>query len=184
MLRPSSAVVYAINGRGDPFLRGLERYRSTANRIENDDQKITALLNYFDFGKQIYQFDFLKTASLNSMCDEYLRILPLINKIDDFSNKLILSKISKEDAYTFASELQDVIDDLAQACDKYYGHRPPEFQGRTYIEVRAVFIAPALINVEHNFDTLLEHKNNNTLHNVSLTEYRVPSNFGALSNFK
>ena len=133
-------MVNAINGRGESFLRGLERYRTTADRIENNDQKITALLNYFDFGKQIYQFDFLKTASLNSMCDEYLRALPLINKIDDFSNKLILSKISKEDAYTFASELQDVLDDLTEACQKYYGHRPPEFQGRTYIEVCEVFI--------------------------------------------
>ena len=100
-------VVNAINGRGEPFLRGLERYRTTADRVETDDQKITALLNYFDFGTQIYQFDFLKTASLNSMCTEYLRTLPLINKIDDFSNKLIFSKISKADAYTFASELQD-----------------------------------------------------------------------------
>ena len=47
-------VVNAINGSGDQFLRGLERYRTTADRVETDDQKITALLNYFDFGKQIY----------------------------------------------------------------------------------------------------------------------------------
>ena len=47
-------VVNAINGRGERFLRGLERYRTTADRVETDDQKITALLNYFDFGKQIY----------------------------------------------------------------------------------------------------------------------------------
>ena len=59
-------VVNAINGRGEPFLRGLERYRTTAHRVKTDDQKITALLNYFDFGKQIYQFDFLRTASLIS----------------------------------------------------------------------------------------------------------------------
>ena len=44
-------VVNAINGRGERFLRGLERYRTTADRVETDDQKITALLNYFDFGK-------------------------------------------------------------------------------------------------------------------------------------
>ena len=55
---------------------------------------------------------------------------------------------------------------------------------RAYIEVRAVFIAPALINVEHDFEALLEHKNNNVLHNVSLTECRVPSNFGELSILK
>ena len=97
---------------------------------------------------------------------------------------MILSKISKADAYTIASELQDVLDDLSAACEKYYAHRPPEFQNRAYTEVREVFIAPALVNVEHNFETLLEHKNNSTLINVSLTECRVPSNFGALENFK
>ena len=76
------------------------------------------------------------------------------------------------------------MDGLAGACDKYYSHRPPEIQNRDYTEVREVFIAPALVNVEHNFEDLLEHKNNNTLINVSLTECRVPSNFGALENFK
>ena len=38
--------------------------------------------------------------------------------------------------------------------------------------------------MEHDFEALLEHKNDNVLHNVSLTECRVPSNFGELSNFK
>ena len=80
--------------------------------------------------------------------------------------------------------MQDVIDDLARACDKYYGLCPPEFQGRAYIDVRAVFIATPLINVEHDFEALLTHKNNDVLHNVSLAECRVPSNFGELSNFK
>ena len=64
-------VIAAVNARGEGFLRGLERYRTTAERIENYDQKITALLNYFDFGQKIYQFTFLKTASLNTMCEEY-----------------------------------------------------------------------------------------------------------------
>ena len=34
------------------------------------------------------------------------------------------------------------------------------------------------------FEELLEHKNNNTLINVSLTECRVPTNFGVLENYK
>ena len=72
------------------------------------------------------------------MCEEYLKILPLVNKIDDYSNKLILSKISKEEGYLFASDLQDVIDELARACDKYYGLRPPAIQVRTYADVRTV----------------------------------------------
>ena len=98
-------VANAINGRGDRFLRGLERYRLSADRIETDNQKIDALLNFFDYGKQIYQFDLLRTSSLNVMCEEYLRALPLINNMDNMSNKLILSKISKAEAYTFASQL-------------------------------------------------------------------------------
>ena len=118
------------------------------------------------------------------MCTEYLRTLPLINKIDDMSNKLILSKISKADAYAFASELQDVLDSLAEACVKYYSQRPPEFQNRNYIEMREVFVGPAIINVEHNFEDLLQHKNDNTLTNVSLTDCRVPTNFGVLETYK
>ena len=83
-------VIAAVNARGDGFLRGLERYRTTPERLESDDQKITALQNYFEFGQKIYQFSFLQTAASNTMCEEYLKILPLVNKIDDYSNKLIL----------------------------------------------------------------------------------------------
>ena len=104
-------VIAAVNALGDNFVRGLERYKITPERLESDDQKITALQNFFDFGQKIYQFSFLQTAALNTMCEEYLKILPLVNKIDDFSNKLILSKISKEEGYSFASDLQDVIDE-------------------------------------------------------------------------
>ena len=45
-------VIAAVNARGDDFLRGLERYRTTPERLESDDQKITALQNYFDFGQK------------------------------------------------------------------------------------------------------------------------------------
>ena len=138
--------------------------------METDNKKIDALLNFFNFGKQIYQYDLLRTSSLNVMCSEYLRTLPLINRIDDMSNKLILSKISKADAYAFASELQDALDSLAEACVKYYSRRPPEFQNRNYVEMREVFVGPAIVNVGHNFEDLLQHMNDDTLSNVFLTE--------------
>ena len=69
-------------------------------------------------------------------------------------------------------------------CERYYGLNPPEFQERTYADVRAVFIATSLINIRHDFETLLVHKNNDMLHNVFLAERRDPSNFGALDSFK
>ena len=54
--------------------------------------------------------------------------IPVVNKINDNSNKLILSRISKQDGYRFAGLLQDSIDELSRACEKYYGLKPPVFQ--------------------------------------------------------
>ena len=67
---------------------------------------------------------------------------------------------------------------------KYYSRRPPKFKNRNYIEMREVFVGPAIINVEHNFEDLLQHKNDDTLTNVSLTDCRVPTNFGVLETYK
>ena len=39
-------VVAAINERGGDFLRGLERYRLSADPIVKDDEKLMALLNF------------------------------------------------------------------------------------------------------------------------------------------
>ena len=47
-------VVAAIDARGGEFIRGLERYRLTPDRLENDDQKLVALQNFFDFGFTVY----------------------------------------------------------------------------------------------------------------------------------
>ena len=129
-----------------------------------------ALQIFFDFGHTVYQFTFLQTAALNSMSAEYLKILPLINKINDNSNKLILSKISKGEGYLFAATLQDSLDELARVCEKFYGLVPPIFQERNYADVRAVFIATPLVDVDLDFEQLLVHKNNNTLLNVNLAE--------------
>ena len=42
-----TCVINAIDAKGEAFLRGLERYRLGAGRIESDNQKIDALLNFF-----------------------------------------------------------------------------------------------------------------------------------------
>ena len=40
-------VIAAINAKGEGFLRGLERYRLGVARIESDNQKMDAILNFF-----------------------------------------------------------------------------------------------------------------------------------------
>ena len=87
----------------------------SAGPIVEDDDKLMALLNFFSFGYTVFQYTLLHTAALNSVTAEYLKIIPVINQINDHSNKLILSKISKQDGYTFASKCQDAIDDLVSA---------------------------------------------------------------------
>ena len=177
-------VVAAINDRGGDFLRGLERYRTSAGPIVEDDDKLMALLNFFSFGHQVFQYTLLHTAALNNVTAEYLKIIPVINQINDNSNKLILSKISKQDGYTFASKCQDAIDDLVSACVKYYGLAPPVYDQRNYVDVRAAFINSPLVDTPHDFEQLVTCKNNNTLFNVKLIDCRDPANFGQLDGFK
>ena len=163
-------VVAAIDARGDDFLPGLERYRLSVDPIVEDDEKLMALLNFFSFGHTVFQFTLLQTAALNNLTAEYLKIIPVINRINDNSNKLILSKISKQDGYSFASQVQDAIDELSRACVKYYGLAPPAFHQRNYVDVRAAFIDSPLVDVPHDFEQLVTFKNNDTLFNVRLTE--------------
>ena len=120
----------AIDARGDDFLRGLERYRLSADPNVEDDQKLMALLNFFAFGHTVFQFTLLQNAALNTLAVEYLKIIPVINRISDNSNRLILSKISEQDGYQFAGQVQDSIDELSRACEKYYGLAPPVFHQR------------------------------------------------------
>ena len=110
--------------------------------------------------------------------------IPVVNKINDNSNKLILSRISKQDGYRFAGLLQDSIDELSRACEKYYGLMPPVFQQRNYSDVRAAFVATPLVITPHDFEQLVFHKNNDTLHNVKIADCRDPANFGSLDGFK
>ena len=177
-------MVAAINERGGDFLRGLERYRTSAGPIVEDDDKLMALLNFFSFGHTVFQYTLLHTAALNNVTAEYLKIIPVINQINDNSNKLILSKISKQDGYTFASQCQDAIDDLVSACVKYYGLAPPVYDQRNYVDVRAAFINSPLVDTPHDFEQLVTCKNNNTLFNVKLIDCRDPANFGQLDCFK
>ena len=149
-----------------------------------DDDKLMALLNFFSFGHQVFQHSVLQTAALLSMTNEYLRVIPAINRITDNSNKLIMSKISKQEGYTFASTYQDDIDALVEACQKYYGLAPPVFEERNFVDVRAAFINTPMEEVLQDFERLIPYKNNNSLFNVQLVECRDPAIFGQLAGFK
>ena len=99
-------------------------------------------------------------------------------------NKLILSKISKQDGYRFAGLLQDSIDELSRTFEIYYDLTPPVFQQRNYSNVRAAFVATPLVVTPHDFEQLVFHKNNDTLHNVKPADCRDTANFGSLDGFK
>jgi len=95
-------VITAINNQDADFLRGLERYRTSAGPLLEDDDKLGALLYFFSFGHQVFQHSVLQIAALLSMTNEYLRVIPAINKITDNNNKFFMSTISKQEGYTFA----------------------------------------------------------------------------------
>ena len=50
--------------------------------------------------------------------------------------------------------------------------------------MRGPFVAAPVVVVPNDFEQLVTHKNNGTLHNVKLVECGDPSNFGSLDEFK
>ena len=50
--------------------------------------------------------------------------------------------------------------------------------------MRAAFVATPLVITPHDFEQLVFHKNNDTLHNVKLADCRDPANFRSLDGFK
>ena len=80
-------VIDLITNLGPDFLRGLERYRVSEAPLVEDQDKFVALLNFFQYGHQIFQHCVLQTAALLRMTDEFLRIYPEINKITDYNNR-------------------------------------------------------------------------------------------------
>ena len=94
-----------------------------------------------------------------------------------------MSKISKQDGYVFAGQVQDFLDELSLACERYYGLSPQVFQQRNYSDVRSAFVATPVVMVRHDFELLVTHRNDGTLHNVNLVDCRDPSNFGSLNGF-
>ena len=121
-------VIDAINGLGPDFLRGLGRYRVSQAPLVEDPDKYVALLNFFQFGHQIFQHSILHTAALLRMTDEYLKIYPEINKITDFNNRLIMSDITKAEGYTFGKNCQSDINALGEASKKFYELVLPVFE--------------------------------------------------------
>ena len=165
-------VIDAINGLGPDFLRGLGRYRVSQAPLVEDPDKYVALLNFFQFGHQIFQHSILQTAALLRMTDEYLKIYPEINKITDFNNRLIMSDITKAEGYTFGKNCQSDINALGEASKKFYELVLPVFEGRDYAEVRSVFIDTQLTEIPQDFERLVQLKEANSLHNASLAHCR------------
>ena len=65
------------------FLTWAREVPTSAGPIVEDDDKLMARLNFFSFGHQVFQYTLLHTAALNSVTAEYLKIIPVINQIND-----------------------------------------------------------------------------------------------------
>ena len=78
-------IVDAIRARGQDFLRALGRYRiDPAPLVEPGDQ-FKALLNFFQYGREILQHAILHSGALRKMVDSYVELIPKVNQINDFS---------------------------------------------------------------------------------------------------
>ena len=76
--------------------------------------------------------------------------------------------------------MQDSLDELSHACEKYFGLLPPIFEERDYTDVRSSFLATPTVMVPHEFDQLVTHRNANTLHNIKLQEDRIFSRISGI----
>ena len=54
------------------------------------------------------------------MCLDYIALVPIINNIDDYSNRLVHSKINKEAAYEYANSVQESLDEVSHAAERYF----------------------------------------------------------------
>ena len=112
------------------------------------------------------------------MVDKYLEIFPKINQISDYSNRLIMSEVTKNEGYDFAKECQSDLKDLAEACRKFFQLVIPVFGGRSYEEVRGVFINVPLEDVPEDFERLAELSEADSLHSAALAPSRDPLSWG------
>ena len=158
----------AIRAKGPDFLRALGRYRIDPTPLVEPNDQFLALLNYFQYGRQILQHAILHSAALRQMVDRYVELFPKINQISDFSNRLIMSDVTKNQGYDFAKDCQADLKSLAEACRKFYQLVIPVFRGRSFEEVRSVFINLPLEHVPEDFERLAELSEANSLHSVAL----------------
>ena len=135
-------------------MRALGRYRIDPTPLVEANDQYLALLNYFQYGRQILQHAILHSAALRQMVDRYLEIFPKINQISDYSNRLIMSEVTKNEGYDFAKECQSDLKNLAEACRKFFQLVIPVFGGRSYEEVRGVFINVPLEDVPEDFEKI------------------------------
>ena len=66
--------------------------------------------NFFDYGFKVTQFIHLRLSAISKMCFDYSALVLVINNIDDFLNRLVLSKITKETSYEYANSMQGVLE--------------------------------------------------------------------------
>jgi len=80
--------------------------------------------------------------------------------------------------------VQDSLDELSHACERYFGLLPPFFEQTNYTDVRSSFLAIPIAMVPQQFDQLVTHRNADTLHNIKIQDCRDPTNFGTLEDFR
>ena len=77
----------AIRAKGPDFLRALGRYRIDPTPLVEPNDQFLALLNFFQYGRQILQHAIFHSAALRQMVDSYVELIPKVNQISD-SQKL------------------------------------------------------------------------------------------------
>ena len=95
-----------------------------------------------------------------------------------------MSEVTKSEGYDFAKECQSDLKDLAEACRKFFQLGIPVFGGRSYEEVRSVFINSPLEDVPEDFERLAELSEADSLHTAALAPCRDPLSWGQLVQFR
>ena len=95
-----------------------------------------------------------------------------------------MSEVTKAEGYTFRKGCQSDLKALAEACRKFFQLVIPVFGGRSYEEVRSVFINSQLEDVPEDFERLVELKEADSLHTAALAPCRDPLSWGQLVQFR
>ena len=170
-------IINGIQAKGDDFLAALQRHRIGQAQITTDNKNLQAVQNFFDYGYKVCQYVHFRCTAINKMVLDYIHLVPTINQIEDFSIKLVLSKISKEEAYAFANKVRDNLDEVGIAAERYFALRPPIFNTRQFAEVGGSFIPGKVVVVPHDLAQLISHHDKGILHTILCLD---PKNFAVI----